>query len=223
MRAERRCTRWDGAFRKHCTCTRWQTTSGRKKRSKWAIGSRRRVRALFRRCSRLQEQFYVNYFWSGGVVYAAEVRLDAPSGNPLFRCDLVERKWKKLPLQPAMHDLFVPLVNPVDGEDDGLLVVQQKWQKNEREQWRRHHTIQRHMLRFVPFCLLLCSMLPFDFRNVDSLLHCSLAAVRKSREGVGGEESFHRKMSAPPFKILLPSPFEGMLPIPLRCRRCCAR
>ncbi|KAI6240635.1 hypothetical protein M3Y99_00433300 [Aphelenchoides fujianensis] len=116
------------------------------------------------------------------TIYAKTCEEDgSPSENPFFfRCDLRTKKWEKLAIdtQDLVH--VSPILNPEDGEEDGIVVI-----RSEKNAYDVHDSplvrikIERHM-----------------FRATDSLLHHGFMAVRKLREGVEVEKTLSEAIVA---------------------------
>lgn len=92
------------------------------------------------------------YCCSGGAVYGKEYQLWNGTPAPLFRCDVVEKTWKKLPIDPVGPAVVAPLLNSEDGEADGHMIVHRDCIRlSDGIRLAERYMIQRHMFRYVPF------------------------------------------------------------------------
>ncbi|KAI6243221.1 hypothetical protein M3Y99_00146300 [Aphelenchoides fujianensis] len=167
----------------------------------YSLAEKKWTKATIKKANWKKRFIPLRYFCTTSAIYT---RLSALE-DAVFRCTLEAKEWERLPIAGNGIEYVVPLVNPADGADDGLLLVKpERLRANDRGEERYRYTIRRHMLR-----------------NVDSLQTLTILATRKACDELEGEENFQQKMAVRPYKVALPSAFEGMEPIPVRCRRCC--
>ncbi|KAI6230348.1 hypothetical protein M3Y99_01070500 [Aphelenchoides fujianensis] len=124
-----------------------------------------------------------------------------------FRCNLREKKWESVALDPEDIDYVFPIVNPADEQEDGVLVVRSKEKRwlGDRFLPLERFKVERHV-----------------FRQPDSLLRQAFVAVRKLHEGVHVEEVIRELVEAAGTSSAVlqtkffPSAYDGMTPIPAR-------
>ncbi|KAI6240716.1 hypothetical protein M3Y99_00442300 [Aphelenchoides fujianensis] len=90
----------------------------------------------------------------------------------LFRCDVDQKKWERVPLEAGNYHSLTFIVNSDNGREDGVVIREVKeLPANVLGQTVERFRIERRM-----------------FRNPDSLLRQSFVAVQKLRQGVYEEE-----------------------------------
>ncbi|KAI6243148.1 hypothetical protein M3Y99_00138200 [Aphelenchoides fujianensis] len=132
-------------------------------------------------------------FWTEtGAYFCGYELVDNHTRYSVFRCDLEEREWRKLPLVARDIDRLAPIVNAETGQEDGLFVVCTDWCSGRSRTYR----------------LL--------FRNPDPLVLLAAVALRRGRLHVDGEWGFHGCMQKMLYNRRLPPMYPNMTPIPRR-------
>ncbi|KAI6185152.1 hypothetical protein M3Y99_01954900 [Aphelenchoides fujianensis] len=153
-------------------------------------------------------------FSPSGLIYAQG---DKNDWEFLFRCDVKQKKWERVPVEARDINDVAFVVNPADGREDGVVFC--RMEQEEEPQGAPDQAVERFQFERRMF------------RNPDSLLRQSFVAVRCLREGVNVEEVIRELVdaatkaqkkpnmemsSAVLQKKFFSSAYDGMTPIPVR-------
>ncbi|KAI6175170.1 hypothetical protein M3Y99_01987500 [Aphelenchoides fujianensis] len=157
----------------------------------------------------------INIMMRSPQLYAEVLEDDfSPTAHSFVRCNVQAKMWEKVAIDAKDVVLVSPILNPAEGEEDGVVVIRSKKSHDVDNSPLIRIKVERHM-----------------FRATDSLQRQAFMAARKLREGVAVEKTLRQavaankrrkqvldeseKSKADLQKKFFPSVYEGMELIPV--------